>query len=179
MAATETKQMWYWKGAIPPIRKRLMAASQGIFMPGAGGYVSQSGTVKLTDTSDGTGDVWHGFIIGVVDKSTTWPLTAALSANDEVRLSLIEEGTIYAAYMETSGADTPATQAMVGDEYGITVSATAGEIGYATVAADNGNTTVHVDNIASNEEGALFTTSDDPGVVLVYFLPANINASKA
>jgi len=179
MAATEKKQMWYWKGTIPPIRKQLMAASQGIFMPGTGGYVSTSGTVKITDTSDGTGDVWHGFIIGVVDKTTAWPITAAFAVNAEVRMSMISKGTVYAGFAETSGTDTAATQAMVGDSYGITVSSTAGEIGYASIDVGNANTTVLVDNIASNEEAAKFTTSDSPGVLLVHFLPANIDASKA
>ena len=179
MAATKIKQMWYWAGPIVPIRTALIAASQGIFMPGAPCYVSTSGTVKLADTCDGTGDVFHGFITGVVDKAKAWPLVAELAANDEIRIGMIKTDTIFACYMTTGATDSPAAQDNVGDSYGLTVSTTAGEIGYTTVNESNANTAVTVQNIASNVEPALYTTSDDPGVLLVTFLPANIDAVKA
>jgi len=182
MAATEKKQMYVLStadGVAPNIVTRKMAASQGIFMPGAPCYVSTSGTVKLSDTADGTGDVHHGFIVGVVDKSTTWPVTAALSANDEVRVQLIDTADLYVVYVENNGSDSAAAQTIVGDQYGLTVSATAGEVGYTTMDLNNANAVVEVIDIYSNLDPEKETTSTSPGRAVVRFLAANVNATKA
>ena len=106
MAATEKKQM-HWlsspDGVAPEVVVRKIATTQGVFMPGAPCYISQSGTVKLADTSDGTGDTIHGFIVGVVDQTKAWPLTAQLTANDEVLVELIDTDDLYAVYVEAGG----------------------------------------------------------------------------
>ena len=182
MAATEKKQMWFWSspdGVAPEKVTRKIAASQGVFMPGAPCYISTSGTVKLADTSDGTGDTIHGFIVGLANKTTAWPITAELAANTEVEVSLIDTDDTYAVFVENNGTDAAATQAMVGDSYGLTVSTTATQIGYTTVDVNNSNTTVIVQDIMSNVNPSKYTTSTAPGIMLVKFLPANVNASKA
>ena len=179
MAATEKKQMWFWSGTAPSVRTGLVAGSQGVMMPGSPLYLSTAGTWKLCDSTDGSDDTWQGFLVGVVDKTTTWPLTAALTANDEIRVAIIDTNQIWAVYLENNGTDQPAAQDNVGDQYGLVVSATAGEVGYTTADEnDTTNVAVTVVDIASNQEPELYTTSDDPGVILVQFLNSVIQDTK-
>lgn len=170
MAATEKKQMWQWSGPAPQIVERPIAASQGIYMAGAPCYVSQSGTVKLSDTSDGNGDVIHGFICEGV--------TAELAANTLIKIALIDLDSVYAVFVENNASDTASTQAMVGDQYGLRVSTTAGQIGYTTMDINNSNATVQVFDVPWNISSQ-YAAADSPGVALVKFLNANVNASKA
>ena len=182
MAATEKKQM-HWlsspDGVAPEVVVRKIAGSQGIFMPGAPCYISQDGTVKLADTSDGTGDTIHGFIVGVVDQTKAWPLTAELTANDEVLVELIDADDLYAVYVETSGTDAAAPVTIIGDQYGLTVSTTATQIGYTTLDTGNANATVQVVDVMANRNAIKYDTTTAPGVAIVKFLSANVNASKA
>lgn len=182
MAATATKQMWFLSsddGIAPTEERGLMAASQGILIPGALLYLSQSGTWKAADTSDGTGDVVHGVFAGLVDKSATWPITAELSANAAILVKRITTRQLFCVYCENNGTDSAVAQANVGNEYGLTISTTAGEVGYATLDLNNSNDTVSVVDIMSNREPSKFTTSDAPGVAVVRFLAAAIEAEKA
>ena len=182
MAATEKKQMYALSttdGVAPETVTRKIAASQGIFRPGAPCYISTSGTAKLSDSADGTGDVWHGFIVGVVDKSIVWPLTAALSANAEVRVQLIDTDTRYCVFVENNDADAAALQAHVGNQYGLRVSTTAGNIGYTTMDVNNSNAVVQVVDIWSNLDPETETTSTSPGRAVVKFLAANIAATRS
>ena len=181
MAATEKKQM-HWlsspDGVAPEVVVRKIAGSMGVFMPGAPCYVSQAGTVKLADTSDGS-DVVHGFIVGVVDQTKAWPLTAELTANDEVLVELIDADDLYAVYVETSGTDAAAPVTIIGDQYGLTVSTTATQIGYTTLDTGNANATVQVVDVMANRNAIKYDESTAPGVAIVKFLSANVNASKA
>lgn len=181
MAATEKKQM-HWlsspDGVAPEVVVRKIAGSMGVFMPGAPCYVSQAGTVKLADTSDGS-DVVHGFIVGVVDQTKAWPLTAELTANDEVLVELIDTDDLYAVYVETSGTDAAAPVTIIGDQYGLTVSTTATQIGYTTLDTGNANATVQVVDVMANRNAIKYDTTTAPGVAIVKFLSANVNASKA
>jgi hypothetical protein len=180
MAATEKKQMWLW--SLPPgeeiqIRTLPIAASQGIFMPGAPCYISTSGTVKLCDTADGS-DAWHGFIVGVEDKSTTWPLTAQLASGTHVKVAMINLNAIYAVYVETSGTDAASTEAMRGNNYGLVVSATAGQVGYTSLNTANSNGVVQaVDPIWVKD--ATKSSATSPGILLVKFLSTIVAATKA
>lgn len=182
MAATEKKQM-HWlsspDGVAPEVVVRKIAGSQGIFMPGAPGYVSQDGTVKLADTSGTTTDVVHGFIVGVVDQTKAWPLTAALTANDEVLFELIDTDDLYAVYVETSGTDAAAPVTIIGDQYGLTVSTTATQIGYTTLDTGNANVTVQVVDVMANRNAIKYDTTTAPGVAIVKFLSAVANGTKA
>jgi len=181
MAATEKKQM-HWlsspDGVAPEVVVRKIAGSMGVFMPGAPCYVSQAGTVKLADTSDGS-DVVHGFIVGVVDQTKAWPLTAELTANDEVLVELIDTDDLYAVYVETSGTDAAAPVTIIGDQYGLTVSTTATQIGYTTLDTGNANATVQVVDVMANRNAIKYDTTTAPGVAIVKFLSAVANGTKA
>lgn len=160
-----------------------IATTMGIFMPGAPCYVSQAGTVKLCDTSDGS-DKWSGFIVGISDASvhaTSWPLTAELAANTMVEVDMINIDDLYEVYVEATGVDAAATQALVGDQYGLVVSTTAGVIGYVTMDTDNANATVEVVDVKANLDTGTtqFDLTTAPGVAIVRFLNAVVAASKA
>lgn len=182
MAATSTKQMSFHSsddGSEPNTVPGLIAATQGILMPGAPLYLSEAGTWKATDTSDATGDAWHGFLVGLQDKSLTWPLTAQLSANDGIYVALIARKHKYVIYAESNGTDASPAQSNVGNDYGLVVSSTADEVGYTTVDFNSTtNVVVTVEDIMSNVEPSKYTTSDDPGACLVRVLTSSIEAQK-
>ena len=173
MAATEKKQIWFYSSddnLAPNIVRGLIAASQGIMMPGAPLYRSTSGTWKLCDTADGS-DAWHGFLMNTI--------SAEMAANTEIRIALIQRRCTYAVFTENNGTDSAIAQSNVGNQYGLTVSATSGQVGYTTLDLNNGHGIVDVVDIMSNLESIKFTTSDAPGVSLVKFTDAVIAATKA
>jgi hypothetical protein len=182
MAATATKTMWYHSnvnGTAPNIVRGLVAASQGIMIPGAPLYLSASGTWKLCDTTDGS-DAWHGFFIGLQNKSSTWPITAELSANTGILVARIREDDRFCVYCENNGTDSAVAQANVGNDYGLVVSSTSGEVGYVSLDLNSTtNTGVVIEDIMSTVEPSKFSTSDNPGVALVRFETAILEAQKA
>lgn len=182
MAATAKKTMWFHSnvnGKEPNVVRGLVAATQGIMIPGAPLYLSASGTWKLCATTAGS-DAWHGFFVGLQDKSLTWPITAALAANVGIYVATIREDDRYCVYCENNGTDSAAAQAQVGNDYGLTVSASAGEVGYVSMDINStSNTGVVVVDLMSNLEPSKYTTSDNPGVVMVRFETAIIEAQKA
>jgi len=180
MAATRKWTMAFHSGETPQIVKGLITASQGVLIPGAPMYLSQSGTWKVCVTSMGT-DAWHGFLVGRVASPGTWPLTAELDGSAGIYVALIKANHIYSVYCNAAGTDSVAAQTDVGDNLGLTVSATSGEVGFTTLDTDNANETVKVVNIASNQDttGRKYTTTDSPGVLRVSFLQSVIDTDKA
>lgn len=182
MAATPKKQIKLLSttdGVAATEERGLIAASQGILIPGSLMYKSTSGTWKVADTSDGTGDTIHGIFVGLQDKSATWPITAELAANTAILVKRVSTDSRFVVYVEDNGTDSAVAQANVGNDYGLTISTTAGEVGYVSMDLNNGNSTVTVENIMSNVEPSKFTTSDAPGAAVVKFRAANIDATKA
>jgi len=166
MAATQKKQVWLWSGEPAEIRVGKMAATQGVIMPGSPVELA-SGVLELSDTDDTT---IYGFVIGPVDESTTWPITAQYAANTEVYVAVVNPDSIYAMYCDSDGTDSAVAQTNVGVAYGVTVGATSGYVGYMTCnLGETSNTLVTVVDIASNIEPEKYTTSDNPGVALVKF----------
>ena len=170
MAVTEKKNIWFLSspdGTPPPVRTYQYGGGGEIFMPGA--------PVELTGAADGQCDLvatddtaMLGYVVGVVDKSKAWPLTAALSAGDEVRVAIVRAGDLYAVYADSGDSDTTLAQANVGDVLGIRVSAVAGSIGYVTMdKAETTNTMFRVVDLMANREPSKFSTSDSPGVAIV------------
>ena len=174
MAATEKKNIWCYStedGLGVEVQTQLIAASQGLWMPNTPFYVSQAGTLKLSDTADGTGDSYHGLALRDID--------AELSANAKVRIGMIEVNDTYAVYLENNGTDLAESQAYVGDQYGLKVSSTAGQIGYTTLDINNANACVQVVDIMSNRDSVKFDTSTTPGVALVRFLSTVVKTTRA
>lgn len=183
MAATVKKNIWLHStadGVAPEVRaNQKIAASQGILIPNSPMYLSTSGTWKVSDTSDGTGDVIHGLLQGLQDASATWPLTAELAANTEIRVLMIDPADTYAVYTENNDADAAAAQAQVGNQYGLRVATGATKVGYTTVDVNNANATVSVTQVAGNVSYKEDLTTA-PGVCYVKFLEANsTGATKA
>ena len=184
MVASLKKNMWFARSGYgdvqPEIRNLRIAASQGIFMPNAPCYLSEAGTVKRTDTSDDTDDAWHGIIVGVRDKTTTWPLTAALAVNTIVRVQMFRPLDYYKVFVENNGTDSAIAVTDIGDQFGMKVSATAGEVGYTTMDLNSTNNVVcRVEDIMPEFEAQKHAVADNPGIALVRILTGNIEATKA
>ena len=175
MAATATKNIWLQRtadGVAPEVVVGKIAASQGILIPNSPMYLSTAGTWKVSDTSDGTGDTYHGILVGLQNATSTWPIAAELAANTEIRVQLIDPADYYCVYLENNGTDVAEAQTYVGEQYGLTVSATAGEVGYTSCDVNNANGAVRVVNIMSNVEPQKFNTTSTPGLAIVQFLAA-------
>ena len=183
MAATVKKNIWLFQtgdGVAPEVRgNQKIAVSQGILIPNSPMYLSTSGVWKVCDTADATGDVVHGLLVGVGNPSTTWPLTASLAASTEVQVLIIDPADYYAVYCESSGTDAAAAQAQIGNEYGLTVSATAGEVGYTSLNTGNSNDTVVVKQVMGNIDPTKHDLTTAPGIAIVQFLRAAVEAEKA
>ena len=175
-----TRTMWNWSSpdGVPPNRVvRRIAASQGVFMPGAPCYNDSSGTVTRRTTTTATSDRIHGFIVGCVNAATTWPITAELAVNTEIYVELVDADDTYACFVNANAADASATDALIGVDYGLDVDTTAGTIGQTTVnTGDTTNVVVKVVDILSRVEPSKNSTSDSPGVALVQFLTAAASA---
>ncbi|MCP4638845.1 MAG: hypothetical protein GY851_00355 [bacterium] len=173
MAATVKRQMWAYSssGNVPfPRRPLQIAASQGLLIPGTPMYMSQAGTLKVCDTSDGT---------DLVSYMLDTKITTELSALDEVYGIEVNQDQLWCVYLETSDADTAAVQSYVGEEYGLTIATGSGKVGYATLAIDNANPTCRVIDILPNREPERVTTSTSPGVAIVRFTASVLTGEKA
>jgi hypothetical protein len=175
MAATATKNIFLHKtadGVAPEVVVGKVAGSQGIMIPNTPMYLSTDGTWKISDTSDGTGDTYQGLFVGLQNASSTFPLAAELTANTEIRVMLIDPADYYCVYLENNGTDIAEAQTYVGEQYGLTVSGTAGEVGYTSCDVNNANGAVAVKNIMSNIDPIKYDTTSTPGLAIVQFLAA-------
>ena len=189
MAATVKKNIWLWStddGAAPEIRSnQLMAESQGILIPNSPMYLSTSGTWKKADTSDGTGDVVHGLLVGAQNPGTAWPLAAELAANTEIRVMIVNPDDYFAVYCQNNGTDAAAAQANIGNRYGLTVETGTGKVGYTTLDTNNSNATVEVMQVMGNIDPTKHDLTTAPGVAIVKFIyntgddDSGVHASKA
>ena len=183
MAATVKKNIWLFQtddGVAPEVRaNQKIAVSQGILIPNSPMYLSTSGVWKAASTSDATGDVFHGLFVGLGNPTSTWPITAALAANTEIQVLIIDTADYYAVYCESSGTDAAAAQANIGNEYGLTVSTTSGEVGYTTLNTGNSNDTVVVKQVMGNIDPTKHDLTTAPGIAIVQFLRAAVEAEKA
>ena len=170
MAATEKKNIWQWSGDAPEVQVGRITASQGAYMAGAPCDVCTSCTLTLGDTADGS-DGWHGFLCECQ--------ATELAGSTEVKWVPIVRDALYAVYVESSGTDSAVVQSRVGDQYGLKVSTTAGQIGYTTLDVGNANAIVQVMDLAFNVDSARFSSADDPGVALVVFLDSVVDSTKA
>ena len=169
MAVTEKKNIWFLSspdGTPPPVRTYQMAASQGIFMPGAPVVFDAAGQLVLVADDGGT---MLGYVVGVVDKSKAWPLTAALSAGDEVRVAIARAGDLYAAMAnDDTPNDVALAQTDVNESMAITVSATAGIVGYTTVNnASTTGTMYRCVDLMFNREPSKHALANSPGIAIV------------
>ena len=177
MAATVKKNMWLVStadGVAPEVRaNQQIAASQGILIPNAPLYLSTAGTWKVMVTADGTTDYVQGLFVGLQNAGSTWPLTAELASGTEIRVLIIDPDDTYGVYVENSGTDAAATQTLIGEQYGLTVSTTAGEVGYTSMDTNSAHTVVRVVQVMGNVEPQKFDLTTAPGVALVKVLAAN------
>ena len=170
--ATENKNIWFYSspdGTPPPIRTYQMTAAQGILNPGAALMLETAGTCDRVATDD---IAILGYLVGVVDQSIAWPLTAALSAGDEVRVAIARAGDVYAGYADADGTDCVVAQAMVGDALGITAT---GTVGHCTVnTLETSNTLFNVVDLMFNVSPEKNALANNPGVLLVKHISSKL-----
>lgn len=165
MAVTEKKNIWFYAGPAPEVRTYKIAASQGVLMPGAPLELNTSGVCELSDTDD---TQILGYLVGVKNKSTAWPITAQLAANTEIEVAVVTADQIWAVYADNNDSDSAVAQTNVADVVGIRVSSLSGAVGYVTADLnETSNTMFRVVDILANKEPEKFSTSDNPGVLLV------------
>jgi hypothetical protein len=151
-----------------------IAASQSTYIAGALFYESTSGTLKVSDTSDGTGDLYQ---YRALELQAT-----ELDANTEIMVARISAQHIYGIMVENNTADAAATAALKGNEYGLTISTTSGMKGYVTLDVNNSNPAFHVTAIHPEWyplDPNYGSTTDTPGIVYGYFLPSVIDATRS
>jgi hypothetical protein len=175
MAATQKQNIWPYSrtGSISPrVVTNKITASQSDYIAGHPFYVSATaGTVTKSDTCDGTGDVYHR--IALANQTTE------LAGNTEIKMYQITRDVLWCIYVENNDSDSAAAQTIVGDRFGIRVATGAGKKGYTTLDINmTTNVAMLVDNIMSNVEGGIYTTSTSPGIAIAYFLPAVIDAER-
>ena len=178
MAISKKRNLWFVSsdtGKPPEVVQGLMAASQGAIMPGSPMYRCTAGTWKLGITS-ASSDAVHGILIGPF---TAGAANAEFSGNAVVRIALLTPGQKWAMFVNNSTNDSAIGQSNVGNPYGINVGSDSGYVGYTTLSLGNSNATVLVVDLMANVESQKFSTSDNPGVALVKFLPAVITQAKA
>ena len=182
MAATVKRNIWFHSsldGTVPTRQKGYMAASQGVLIPNSLVYLSASGTWKAADTTDGS-DAIHGLFVGLEDPVATWPITSALDGTEVILVDLIRENDRFCIYCQSNGSDSVVAQTNVGNDYGLTIETGTTKVGYATMDINSAtNTGVVVVNMMSNIEPLKYSTSDEPGVALVRFETAILEAQKA
>jgi len=186
MAATVRKNIWLYRtsdGVAPEIRSnQTLVATPGILIPNTPLFLgSTTGHWETADTCDGTGDIFHGLFVGLQDSTATWPLAADPAATQEIRVLIIDPDDTYAIFCENSGTDAAATQAIIGNDYGMTVSTTTGAVGYTTLDLNATTyTCARVVQVMGNIEPSKFDlTTTTNGVALVRFMAAHVNEEKA
>lgn len=175
MAATVKRNIWPRSGdseALPQLVTLLMAASQGIMIPGCPLYLSTGGTAKRADTSDGTGDVYQYIL-------ASDPNGVEYAANAEVQAWRITTDQEWLVYVENNDSDSALAQAQVGNVYGLRVATGAGKIGYVTMDINNANGAVKVMQLYSNVETARAAAADNPGIAIVRFLSTVIDVQRS
>jgi hypothetical protein len=179
--------MWFHSSddnVAPRVVVRKIAASQGVFIPGAPVYIS-AGYATLCAVSAGS-DAWHGFVVGCANAQTIWPLEAELAAGTEVLVALIEPKHLYGVYVANGGTavqggtDAAIAQTNIGLSYGLNVvtSTPSGYIGYVNMDLGNTSDVVIVENTMFNIEPLKNAAADSPGIAIVRFIPSVISATK-
>mgnify|MGYP003138219965 FL=1 len=168
MAATQKKNIWFLSspdGTPPPIRTYEYGGGGEVAMPGSPVLIAADGQVDFVADQ---GTTMLGYLVGVVDKSKAWPLTAALSAGDEVRVAIARPGDLWACYCDSAGSDTTVAVSNIGDVIDITVGAESGYVGYVTgdKATSVGDMFTVVD-VMFQREPEKFAAADSPGVLIV------------
>ena len=184
MAKTVTNRtLWHWSspdGVHPNMVTGRIAASQGIVMPGTPFYRDTSGTWTATATTNAATDRVHGLFVGPRNAATTSPITAELAVNTECYFMEVDADDTFACFVNANAADATATDALIGNDYGLDVDATAGSVGHTTMnTGDTTNVVVRCVDIMSRVEPSKHTTSDSPGIALVRFLTAAASAVAA
>lgn len=176
MAATVKQNLWPYQGdgqAAPRPVRRQIAASQGLLIIGTPMFRNTDGYVEKAVTSAATNATVHYVLAETIGTEK--------SAADDVWVYELSTSQRWCVFVENGGSDAAATQTLVGDEFGMTVSGTAGSVGYTTLDTNKTtNTCFHVHDIYPNvcpSDPSYGTTSSSPGIAIVAVRSGNITAT--
>jgi len=162
---TVTNPEWH-SGPVTPavVSDQYCIADNATWNAGQLVRITSAGLVKACATDD---DAGTGGINAIAVN------TQADAGNDatKVPLFMLAEDCVYRMNL-VSGA---ASQAMIGDQYGIDVSDNVATVDHT----DTSNVAVEVVGIMFNIDPSSYPIADTMAVVLVKFLPAVLNAAKA
>jgi len=160
MAATVKKQMWFYSsddGVAPNTDTVQIAGSMGLPIAGTPMVQAADGYWDIVATD---GVLCHGFLAETI--------LVEKAEGDKVRIVRGNAKHVYAIYCESAGTDSAVVQSDVGDAYGPTISATAGEVGYTTLDLnETTNLMFDCEDIMYNKEPLKYALADAPGVALV------------
>lgn len=170
MSATVKCQMWLVStddGVAPNTETVQISGSQGLPIVGTPMVRAADG---YWDVVASNGTKIHGFLTETIDTEK--------DEGDTIRIVRADTKCLYAIYCENDGSDSAVVQSDVGDRYAITVSTTAGQVGYATLDLnDTSNAVLSLVDLMANRESIKYSLSDNPGVALVR-LDATVIASS-
>lgn len=160
MAVTVKKQIHLLStddGVAPNTDTVQIAGSQGLPIAGTPMVRAADGYWDVVAT-DGT--KIHGFLAETIDTEK--------SEGDAIRIVRAALNKRYVMRCDSDDTDSAVVQADIGDSFGVTVSAVAGSVGYATL--NLGETSAAVFNLVDimyNKDPLTYALADNPGVAIV------------
>jgi len=166
MAATIKKQIHLLStddGVAPNTDTVQIGGSQGLLTAGTPMVQASDGYWDAVATD---GILCHGFLAQTI--------TTELAEGTKIRIIRASTDARYVIRCDSDGTDSAVVQADIGDSFGVTISATTGAVGYATLNL-NETSTVLFDlvDIMYNKNPLTYALADNPGVAIVKLTTAS------
>jgi len=160
MAVTVKKQIHLYStddGVAPNTDTVQIAGSQGLPIAGTPMVQAADGYWDVVAT-DGT--KIHGFLAETI--------TTELAEGTKIRIIRASLDAQYIIRCDSDDTDSAVVQADIGDSFGVTVSAVAGSVGYATLnLGETSNVVFNLVDIMYNKDPLTYALTDSPGVAIV------------
>jgi len=166
MAATIKKQIHLLStddGVAPNTDTVQIGGSQGLLTAGTPIVQAADGYWDAVATD---GVLCHGFLASTI--------TTELAEGTKIRIIRASTDARYVIRCDSDGTDSAVVQADIGDSFGVTISATTGAVGYATLNL-NETSTVLFDlvDIMYNKDPLTYALADNPGVAIAKLTTAS------
>ena len=171
MAVTPKKQIHLYStdgaGAAPNTETVQIAASMGLPIAGTPMVQATDGYWDICATD---GRICHGFLAETIDTEK--------SEGDKIRIVRARAGMRYVIRCDSDDSDSAVVQADIGDEFGATISAVAGSVGYTTLNLnETSNTMFKLVDIMYNKDPLTYALADSPGAAIVELTAAALVSS--
>jgi len=171
MAVTVKKQVYAQAtdgaGAMPNTDTVQIAGSQGLPIAGTPMVQAADGYWDIVATD---GVLCHGFLAETI-------LTEK-SEGDKIRIVRASLDARYVIRCDSDDTDSAVVQADIGDSFGVTVSAVAGSVGYATLnLGETAAPLFKLVDIMYNKDPLTYALADNPGVAIVQLVNTALASS--